>query len=73
MPTNTLHYQPKGSMCAVCVNKLKDCSKLDFKSMGIMSKIDDTIIVECTEFDRELMPCNLKYTIEPKSNKRISI
>jgi len=64
MTTSILHYLPKGSMCAACVNRLKDCSKLDFKSMASMSKIDDTIIVKCTEFDRELIPCNLKYTIK---------
>jgi hypothetical protein len=65
MTTNTLHYQPKGSMCAVCTNKLKDCSKLDFKSMGVLSKMgDDTIIVKCTDFDREFVPCNLKYIIK---------
>lgn len=51
-------YQPKGGMCCACENmqpcipiqKLKDCSKLDFKNMPVIKEDDDCIIVKCTSF-----------------------
>ena len=44
--------QPKGSMCATCKNRDKDCSELNFESMPPLSIDDDVIIVRCTEFKR---------------------
>lgn len=48
-----INYQPKGGMCMSCVNKHKDCSTLDFKSMPIIDKSKDVIIVRCAEFNRD--------------------
>jgi len=50
-------YHPKGSMCAVCVNKKLDCaSVLDFKCMPVMSKYssdtDVCKIVKCSMFNK---------------------
>jgi len=50
-------YHPKGSMCAVCVNRDSDCAKLDFKSMPAMSQYSPANsenvykIVKCTMFN----------------------
>jgi len=51
-------YHPKGSMCAVCVNKDKDCAKvLNFKFMPVMSQYglenDKNVykIVKCSMFN----------------------
>lgn len=51
-------YHPKGSMCAVCVNKDKDCAKvLDFKVMPVMSQYSEAgsdivfKIVKCSMFN----------------------
>jgi len=47
-------HQPKGGMCAVCVNKHKDCSGLKFDEMPMISREKDgTNIVRCTEFKRD--------------------
>ncbi len=52
-------YHPKGSMCAVCVNKDKDCAKvLDFKLMPVMSQYSPVgdknsyKIVKCSMFNK---------------------
>ena len=45
-------YQPKGSMCAVCLFWNEDCSKMDFKSMRPMKKEKSVIIVKCDAFRR---------------------
>jgi len=52
-----LRFQPKGSMCAVCADKDKDCSHLEFyKMLPVMEtyQIDDctAMIVKCSEFKR---------------------
>jgi len=51
-------YHPKGSMCAVCVNRDSNCAKvLDFKVMPVMSQYspanDENVykIVKCTMFN----------------------
>ena len=52
MINRELHYQPKGSMCAVCRNASSDCSKLVFSDMPKISKgdVDGTVLVKCTQF-----------------------
>ena len=45
-------YQPKGSMCAVCLFWNEDCSNMDFKSMRPMKKENSVIIVKCDAFHR---------------------
>jgi len=42
--------QPKGGMCATCINALKDCSQLDFSKMPIIQRPN---IVKCTEYVRK--------------------
>lgn len=49
---NKLPYQPKGSMCAACKHKHRDCSKLPFSEMPVMLKHDGVKIVNCKEFER---------------------
>jgi len=50
-------YHPKGSMCAVCVNKDKDCTVLDFKNMPVTSQYSPANseniykTVKCSEFN----------------------
>lgn len=48
-----LPYQPKGSMCAACENKHKNCSELPFSKMPVMAVHDGVKIVRCTSFKRE--------------------
>ena len=44
-------HRPKGRMCMSCINKFKDCSKLDFIHMPIIGKDHDGMaVVKCTEF-----------------------
>lgn len=48
-------YQPKGSMCAACTKKNRDCSGLPFNAMApiMMHKYfhdERTVIVRCSEF-----------------------
>lgn len=43
-------HHPKGSMCAACKHKDRDCSKLDFAKMPVMEKYNDKVIVRCLEF-----------------------
>lgn len=52
-------YHPKGSMCAVCLNKHLDCAKaLDFKRMPVMKQYspanDETVykVVKCLMFNK---------------------
>ncbi len=51
-------YQPKGSMCAVCVHKESDCSNLDFEVMRpimeeFKSKTNTMRVVKCEHFFKE--------------------
>ena len=53
-------YQPKGSMCAVCVNKNLKCSDaMDFKFMQVMKQYsqanDENVykVVKCLMFNKE--------------------
>ncbi|SUB64029.1 Uncharacterised protein [Plesiomonas shigelloides] len=50
--TQTVHYIPKGSMCAVCKQKNRDCSHLDFERMKVITDYGWDKIVKCTEFER---------------------
>ena len=57
-------YQPKGSMCAVCVNNKLNCSQaMDFKFMPVMKQYsqenDDNVykVVKCLMFNKENKPC----------------
>ena len=47
-------YQPKGSMCAICEHKHRDCSQLPFNAMRPISKSTDlsVVIVKCTDFKK---------------------
>ena len=52
-----LKFQPKGSMCATCVDRRKSCKHLDFHLMVPVLetiKIEDIaiMIVKCSEFKR---------------------
>lgn len=45
-------YQPKGSMCLACTKAREDCSRLDFKSMPVLFRLDLSVkVVKCTEFN----------------------
>ncbi len=44
-----MNKQPKGSMCANCVHKLRKCDHLDFNSMLPIEKPN---IVKCVEFEK---------------------
>lgn len=52
----TIKFQPKGGMCAVCADKDKDCSHLEFFQMPVIGthKEDDQsiMIVKCRAFKR---------------------
>jgi len=52
MSTNKITHHPKGSMCAACKHKHRDCSKLPFAEMPVMLKYDGVKIVKCKEFER---------------------
>lgn len=56
-----VRFQPKGSMCAVCVKKNTDCNDLPFYEMlPILDKYQDltgdepvyVLIVKCSKFQR---------------------
>jgi len=48
-----MEYQPKGGMCAGCVNKDWDCSYLKFEDMKPY-KVDESLtIVICTYYKKE--------------------
>ncbi|SNS16924.1 hypothetical protein [Pseudomonas segetis] len=43
--------QPKGSMCASCARKHKDCSALPFDKMKVIKVYGDGVkAVRCTEY-----------------------
>lgn len=52
MNTNKINHQPKGSMCAACKHKMRDCSKLPFSDMPVRLKYDGVKIFKCKEFKR---------------------
>lgn len=54
MSTQKVNYQPKGGMCAKCIHKHDDCSKLDFSKMKQIQRDSDSVIVKCVNFDRNL-------------------
>ena len=50
-------YHPKGSMCAVCVNKFKLCNKsMKFEGMPVMKKYkedeNNMYVVKCYMFSK---------------------
>lgn len=45
-------FQPKGSMCAACSHRHRNCSSLPFASMSVLAREGRTIIVRCTQFQR---------------------
>lgn len=47
-----MKYQPKGGMCATCLYKSHDCSKLPFDKMPKHSACGETTIVICTDYTR---------------------
>lgn len=49
----TIGFQPKGSMCAVCAHKNRDCSELKFYEMlPILERLpDNVLVVKCNEFN----------------------
>jgi hypothetical protein len=54
----TLHYQPKGGMCAQCKHILRDCSHLKFSTMpviGIYKNKAATKIVKCTDYKKDIV------------------
>lgn len=47
-------FVPKGSMCMVCMNRFKDCSKLPFELFKPITKHKDGVIeVKCEAFCKE--------------------
>lgn len=46
-------YQPKGGMCAKCIHKHEDCSKLDFSKMKQIQRTLNAVIVKCDKFNRQ--------------------
>ena len=51
-----LKFQPKGSMCAVCADKHKDCSGINFYKMPVIdtdrNEEHTVMIVACKYFKR---------------------
>lgn len=45
-------YQPKGSMCANCAFKRRNCSRFNFSYMPVIESIGNTRIVKCVLFER---------------------
>lgn len=46
-------YQPKGSMCAACQHRGKNCAHPPFHEMPVMNRLQDgTAVVKCSEFVR---------------------
>ncbi|MGL5487848.1 MAG: hypothetical protein ACRDC6_16405 [Shewanella sp.] len=54
-------YQPKGGMCAKCIRKHEDCSKLDFSKMKQIQRTLNTVIVKCDKYQRQ---SNLKTWLD---------
>lgn len=52
MIKESLDYQPKGSMCASCVNIHQNCSHLPFWSFPPLCKgsVDGVVTVKCLAF-----------------------
>lgn len=48
----TMH-QPKGSMCATCVRQRDDCSDLDFDLMRVIERLQNVVIVRCSEWKKK--------------------
>ncbi len=57
-----IQYQPKGSMCAVCAHKDRNCSDLLFEYMKPVigsfdvqtkTKLQKVSVVKCAEFIKE--------------------
>ena len=46
-------YQPKGSMCANCVRRFRDCTHFEFSEMPVLKKDDHVMIVRCLGFNKE--------------------
>ena len=47
-------YIPKGSMCASCQHKHRDCSHLPFRDMPRLSEyLRMYVVVKCTDYKRE--------------------
>lgn len=47
-------HRPRGRMCAICVNKDRNCAHLDFKTMPkIDQDKDGMIVVKCIEFKKK--------------------
>lgn len=47
-----VEYRPRGSMCARCDHRHKDCRGLPFASMRVMGQDrDGTRVVICTHFE----------------------
>lgn len=53
MNTNKITFQPKGSMCAACKHKMRNCSQLKFYEMAVILKHEGVKIVKCMEFRRD--------------------
>lgn len=49
-------YQPKGGMCATCLYRGADCSKLPFDKMPVHSRDGDAVIVICKDYRRVELP-----------------
>ena len=45
-------YIPKGGMCAICINRFKDCSSLDFENMFTIKAESYITTVRCTSFKK---------------------
>lgn len=53
MPSETVAYRPKASMCLACEHTLSNCSSLNFSAMRPMGRDHDgTIVVRCDRFIR---------------------
>jgi len=48
-------YQPKGSMCASCQHRREDCSRLPFERMRVVESINHGAvqIVRCSEYIKD--------------------
>ena len=55
-------YLPRGSLCAVCKHKYRDCSGLPFKDMKVVDHYCVGYIVICDNFENENGEDNGKKT-----------
>lgn len=47
-------HQPKGGLCANCVNAPRSCDHLDFSSMKVVGVYPDGVkAVKCTDYERK--------------------